>query len=77
MPLRICYGDPLTKPFDDVVRKGLKTGKITLYDLIGNLQHRLKALVANPLHDPKSIDKFGLSPSLLALFEENGLMEAK
>jgi len=77
MPLRISYGDPLTKPFDDVVREGLKAGKITQFDLIGDLQYRLNGLAVNPLQELKSLDKYGLSQNLLALFEENGLLGKK
>jgi len=77
MPLRISYGDPLTKPFDDVVREGLKAGKITQFDLIGDLQYRLNGLAVNPLQELKSLDKYGLLQNLLALFEENGLLGKK
>lgn len=73
--LRISYGDPLTKPFDDVVREGLKTGRITEFDLIGDLHYRLNGLGVNPLHEPNSLDKYGLSQNLLSLFEENGLLK--
>jgi hypothetical protein len=77
MPLRICYGDHLTQPFDDVVRQGLKTGKITPFDLIGDLKYRLNGPAGHSLEEPKSLDQYGLSPNLLALFEENGLLEKK
>jgi len=77
IPLRISYGDPLTKPFDNVVREGLKAGKITQFDLIGDLQYRLNGPAVNSLQEPKSLDQYGLSQNLLALFEENGLLGKK
>ncbi|MBT8350788.1 MAG: hypothetical protein KJO26_06090 [Deltaproteobacteria bacterium] len=77
MPLRMCYGDSLTQPFDDVVRQGLQTGKITPLDLVGDLKYRLNGLAVNSLQEPNSLDQYGLSQNLLALFEEHGLLEKK
>ncbi|MFT5420346.1 MAG: hypothetical protein ACI9D5_001090 [Candidatus Endobugula sp.] len=77
MPLRISYGDPLTAVFDKVVSHALTTGEITPEDLIANLQLRLANIKINSLYEPKSINEYGISKKLLAIFNAHDLLKKK
>ncbi len=74
MPLRLTYGDPSTRQFDELIRAALASKRIDVMDLVADLNQRLDELQMNELYEPSSIEDYGVSKNMLSLLDENGFL---